>query len=205
MKKILRFLLSSFLILFFVGFFVEVKADMTDEEINAVLSDSNISLFNLLSAEKISSLLNKVPGNAEYFGKVTVYYSVPEGKVVDKLSSFGIGGALFTLGASGNDFSAIEAEFYYFYSETRGKCYKLYDTRVLSKSGLDYLKDNGYISDTDIQNLYSDLGIVTGVSGHHFEITTNSYKGVQFKIVGGNSSVPVIYKNSGSGWEELNY
>ena len=63
----------------------------------------------------------------------------------------------------------------------------------------DYYATNG-----GLPSVVPGSGEETSTSDHSFSIVTNSYKGTQFKIVGGNSSVPVIYKNNGSNWEALN-
>ena len=69
---------------------------------------------------------------------------------------------------------------------------------VDSSLGVDFRK-NKYFKKFTIESVVN-----SDTEGHSFEIVTNSYNNAQFKIIGGNSSVPVIYKNSGSDWEELN-
>ena len=64
--------------------------------------------------------------------------------------------------------------------------------------GVDFRKNKYFKTFTVVSVVNSDT------EGHSFEIVTNSYNGAQFKIIGGNSSVPAIYKNNGSNWEALN-
>ena len=50
MKKSLVLMLSIFLILFVAGLFVEVRADMTDEEINTWLSENDVTIESSVSS-----------------------------------------------------------------------------------------------------------------------------------------------------------